>query len=98
MTPSSSAQRRPRTSEPASHIFTIGQTVRLKGGYGRPLLPTDIFQITGILPPRGDSPQYRMRNDQERYERVTTQDSLEPVRASPSGDGATLMERTFGHG
>jgi hypothetical protein len=40
--------------------------------------------------------QYRIRNDDERYERVTTQDSLEPVR--PQSGGATLIERTFGHG
>jgi hypothetical protein len=58
----------------------------------------DIYRITGKLPPRGDSLQYRIRNDDERHERVTTQDSLEPVDLSPTGDGATLIERTFGHG
>jgi len=51
-----------------------------------------------MLPPRGDSPQYRIRNDGERHERVATQDSIQPILASQSGEGATLIERTFGHG
>lgn len=82
----------------AVHRFAVGQAVRLKGGFGRPALPRDIYHITGTLPPQGHSPQYRIRNDDERHERVTTQDSLEPVDMSRAGDGATLIERTFGHG
>lgn len=58
----------------------------------------DVYHITGTLPPQGGSPQYRIRNDDERHERVTTQDNLEPVRMSSAEDGATLIERTFGHG
>jgi hypothetical protein len=61
-------------------------------------LPADIYRITGTLPGRGDSLQYRIRNDDERHERVTTQDNLEAVDMSQSGNGATLIERTFGHG
>ncbi|RRH86911.1 hypothetical protein EH240_36605 [Mesorhizobium tamadayense] len=82
----------------ATHRFAVGQAVRLKSGFGRPALPGDVYHITGTLPPRGDSPQYRIRNDDERHERVTTQDSLEPVGMWPAGDGETLIERTFGHG
>ncbi|MEQ1955608.1 hypothetical protein ABMA59_29995 [Mesorhizobium sp. CN2-181] len=84
--------------EAPAHLFTIGQAVRLKGSFVKPALPADIYHITGTLPARGDSLQYRIRNDDERHERVTTQDSLEPVDMSQSGSGATLMERTFGHG
>ena len=84
--------------EAPAHLFTIGQAVRLKGSFVKPALPTDIYHITGTLPARGDSLQYRIRNDDERHERVTTQDSLEPVDMSQSGSGATLIERTFGHG
>ena len=78
------------------HLFTVGQAVRIKGGFVRPALAADIYHITGILPPRGDSLQYRIRNDGERHERVTTQDSLEPVSIPLSG--SLLIERTFGHG
>lgn len=84
--------------EAPAHLFTIGQAVRLKGSFVKPALPADIYHITGTLPARGDSLQYRIRNDDERHERVTTQDSLEPVDMSQSGNGATLIERTFGHG
>lgn len=84
--------------EAPAHLFTIGQAVRLKGSFVKPALPADIYHITGTLPARGDSLQYRIRNDDERHERVTTQESLEPVDMSQSGSGATLIERTFGHG
>jgi len=81
--------------ETPTHLFALGQTVRLRGNFPK---TSEVYRITGTLPPRGDSPQYRIRNDDERHERVTTQDSLEPVRLSQSGEGATLIERTFGHG
>lgn len=89
---------RPTRHDAPAHLFAIGQAVRLKDGFVRPALSVDIYRITGRLPARGDSLQYRIRNDDERHERVTTQDSLEPVDMSQSGNGATLIERTFGHG
>lgn len=89
---------RPARHESPTHLFTIGQAVRLRGGFGKLPQHAEIYRITGTLPPRGDSLQYRIRNDDERHERVTTQDSLEPVDISQSGSGATLIERTFGHG
>jgi hypothetical protein len=58
----------------------------------------DIYHITGTLPPRGEFPQYRIRNDNERHERVAAQDDLEPVSPSSAGEGAALIERTFNHG
>ena len=89
---------RPIRHEAATHLFATGQIVRLKGGFGPPSQSTDIYRITGTLPPRGDSPQYRVRNDDERYERVITQDSLEPVRILPAGPSGALIEGTFGDG
>ena len=100
MTATSTLQRRARPArrDAATHLFAIGQAVRLRGGFGRPALPADIYHITATLPPREDSPQYRIRNDDERHERVATQDSLEPVDASLMENDATLYEKTFGHG
>ncbi|MBZ0164229.1 MAG: hypothetical protein K8H74_16130 [Notoacmeibacter sp.] len=89
---------RPAGREPATHLFRVGQAVRLKAGFGRTSPAAGVFHITGTLPPQGDSPQYRVRNDAERHERVTTQDSLEAVETSRPSDDATLIERTFGHG
>ena len=60
----------------ATHEFRIGQAVRLRGGFVR---SGEVFLITALLPPVGDSPQYRIRNNEERFERVATQTSLEPV-------------------
>jgi hypothetical protein len=98
MTSMSSIRRATRTPphEAQTHVFIIGQAVRLKDRFARPSTH-DIYRITATLPPRGDSLQYRIRNNDERYERVTTQDSLEPVDILQSGSGATLIERTFGH-
>jgi hypothetical protein len=89
---------RPIRHEAATHLFTTGQIVRLKGGFGLQSQSADIYRITGTLPPRGDSQQYRIRNDDERYERVATQDSLEPVSISAPGPSGALIEGTFGAG
>lgn len=88
----------PTRSDPPTHLYAVGQAVRLKGGFGRLALNTDIFHVTGRLPPKGGSPQYRIRSDAERFERVTTQDNLEPVNTPKPDDGANLIERTFGYG
>ena len=84
--------------ETATHLFTTGQTVRLKGGFGLQSQSADIYRITGTLPPKGDSQQYRMPNDAENYERVATQDSLEAVSIAPVGHSGALIEGTFGAG
>lgn len=70
----------------------------MKVGLGGSTLSSDIYHITGTLPPRGDSPQYRIRNDHERHERVITQASIEPLDMSRSGGGPNLIEATFGDG
>ena len=62
--------------ETPMHLFTIGQAVRLRGGFRTFPKTSEVYRITGMLPPREDSPQYRIRNDDERHERVTTQDNL----------------------
>jgi len=87
--------KRPLHPQPATHLFSVGQAVRLKGGFRR---SDDIYLITAKLPPSGDSPQYRIRNADERFERATTQDNLEHVRASTGGESATLVEKSFGLG
>jgi hypothetical protein len=79
----------------AAHLYKVGQAVRLKSGLG---VSAVIYRITATIPPRGDSLQYRIRSDEERHERVTTQDNIEPVRATSGGAGDILMERTFSHG
>jgi hypothetical protein len=89
---------RPIRYEAATHLFTTGQIVRLKGGFGLQSQSVNIYRITATLPPRGDSQQYRIRNDDEGYERMATQDSLEPVSIPPAGPSGALIEGTFGAG
>ncbi len=68
------------------HQFALGQAVRVKRSLGfSPGLPGS-FRITGILPERHNSPQYRMRSDVERHERVMTEADLEAV---DTAQGAT---------
>lgn len=71
----------------AAHRFSIGQTVRLKGSVGLSLKAAEIYRITGTLPAKDNSPQYRIRSDDERHERMTTEDSLEEVEATPFRSG-----------
>ena len=83
--------------EDSTHLFALGQTVRLRSSLGRFPKTAERYHITAKLPPSGNSPQYRIRNDEERHERMTTQDSLEAIDTSVGND-ETLIERTFGNG
>jgi hypothetical protein len=98
MTASSTMQRRAIPRDAVKHLFSIGQSVRLKGGFGTSPQLANVYRITGTLPARDNLFQYRIRNDDERHERVTTQDCLEPLGPGRSDFGATLIERTFGNG
>lgn len=89
-------QSPPPARDPSLHLFAVGEMVRLKGGFGISADAGSVYRITGTLPARGDSPQYRIRSDDERHERVATQDTLEPVRKTGGGAGHTLLEKTFG--
>lgn len=77
-----------------THRFHIGQTVRMRSHFGISASTAELFRITGTLPARDNSPQYRIRNDGERHERVATEDSLELV-AAQTAVGADHVERTF---
>jgi hypothetical protein len=71
----------------ADHRFAIGQPVRLKGSFGMATKTAETYRITGTLPAKDNSPQYRIRNDDERHERVATEDSLEQIETSPFQPG-----------
>ncbi|AMS43225.1 hypothetical protein N7E70_021400 [Aminobacter sp. NyZ550] len=85
--------KHPARRDPTIHRFSIGQTVRLKRSFG-----TQAYRITGTLPAREDSPQYRIRNERELHERVTSEDNIELLGAPLGQDDASLIERAFGHG
>ncbi len=81
-----------------AHTFAVGQTVILRDGLRRPIQPGMIYRITGRLPASGGAPQYRIRHEDERYERMVTEDSLQQADLPASNGAATLIERTFGRG
>jgi hypothetical protein len=65
----------------SSHGFAIGQAVRLRPAFGLSTKPAQIYRIIGLLPERDNSPQYRVRSDEERHDRVLTEDGLEDMPA-----------------
>lgn len=69
----------------ASHHFAVGQPVRLKTGPTRPG-SKDVYKITAVLPVLGTLPQYRIRSETERHERVTTEDQLLAIPQETPGD------------
>jgi hypothetical protein len=90
---------RSHSREEMSHLFRVGQMVRMKSRFGASPKTAEFYRVTGTLPARDNSPQYRIRNDDERHERVVTEDSIEPVAAPEVVDGGTtLVERTFSDG
>lgn len=73
----------------ATHLYKLGQAVRLKSGHGQ--RSPGLYHIKGTLPPMGEAPQYRIRNDSEGHERVSPQEALEPAP-----EGSALIEKVFG--
>lgn len=87
---------RNRVPVSATHRFSIGQIVRLTSRIGVWPKTDEIYRITGTLPAQDNSLQYRIRNDDERHERVAAEDNLEPVEASPLADAALPNRWTEG--
>ena len=55
----------PPAIEADTHLFSLGESVRLKGRIGG-APATNSYRITGMLPPVNGSPQYRIRNEEGR--------------------------------
>ncbi len=100
MTSKASQKRdtQPKLHDVTTHRFKVGQSVRFEAGLGGAPGSGGVYRITGTLPPLDNSPQYRIRSESERHERVVTQDRLWPLGATQSDGRAALIERTFGHG
>jgi hypothetical protein len=60
------------------HSFSLGQAVRLTGGFRT---SGNVYIVTAMLPANEGSPQYRIRNEDEKFERMATQANLEPLNA-----------------
>lgn len=80
----------------ATHLYDLGQSVKLRKGLGGNNLSAEVYRITGKLPVSNDLPQYRIRSDGEPYERMVAQDQLEPLAEIAKNPNASLIEKTFG--
>lgn len=69
----------------AAHRFAVGQSVQLRRRFGLSPATAESYRITGLLPAADNSPQYRIRSDDERHDRVATEDSLEELLSAPAG-------------
>ncbi|MBS1164802.1 MAG: hypothetical protein H6R00_827 [Proteobacteria bacterium] len=82
---------------PSTPVFKIGDSVLLKPSF-QYASAEGVYRITALMPSDGQ-PQYRIRNEEERYERVAQQDSLELATASSTPTTrAMLIKRTFARG
>lgn len=79
-----------------THRFAIGQVVKLKGGFGQPVLLPGVFRVTGLLPATEGQPQYRVRNDEERHERVAIQANIAPAGTHDTPATGTIVEGIYG--
>ena len=61
------------------HRFSVGQSVRMPNRLGTLKTGDLLFTVTGRMPARDRSPQYRIRSEEERHERVVTEDMLEVI-------------------
>ena len=61
------------------HRFSIGQSVRMANRLGTVKTDELFFTVTGKMPEKDSSPQYRIRSDEERHERVVSEDMLQAI-------------------
>ena len=76
--------RRHKAPEPPLHRFAIGQQVRLRSGGGATMNTAAVFEILATLPPLGRSFQYRIRDAEEKHERMATEDNLQAIENAVS--------------
>ena len=80
------------TFEMREHRFSVGQTVRMPNRFGAVKTNDLLFTVTGKMPAKDRSPQYRVRSEEERHERVVTEDMLEATATqSESVDDAEQL-------
>jgi len=68
---------KPREPSPVErHRFSVGEDVRVVSTSGMWFKHGIEFKITAALPPQGGKLQYRIKNDQEPFERVVSESQL----------------------
>jgi hypothetical protein len=75
-----------------THRFAEGQAVRFRNTL---MKSGNIYLITASLPPLGASPQYRIRNEGEKFERMAMEIDLELASPPSANQSRTDAERLF---
>ena len=60
----------------AQHIFSVGDLVKLQIPGFHVLDKHHVFTVMSCMPPLGQELQYRIKSNNEPYERVVTEDRL----------------------
>jgi len=60
----------------ASHLYRVGERVTFNPGGGMAVKTYDTFTVRAQLPPLGDELQYRIKSDNEPYERVVSEPQI----------------------
>jgi hypothetical protein len=68
----------------SSHLYQVGQTVRLAAHAAPNLEPSATYKIAMTLPEVGTELQYRVKGDHERFERVVRQFQILSLDPPPS--------------
>lgn len=76
-----------------THLFAVGQRVRIKNGMFVQR-SAETYLVTAKLPPRGDLLQYRIRHDEERHDRVMTEDGLELASQADPVESTTATAKS----
>ncbi|MCV0429098.1 MAG: hypothetical protein K5905_26900 [Roseibium sp.] len=79
-----------------SHRFSVGQNVRLSPDMRGSSLRGENYRVVGHLPLVDRFPQYRIRNLNEPYERVVTEDRMTEIKDSIDDRSKNLFDKTFG--
>lgn len=60
----------------SEHRFKIGQTISLSAGFGYVRTSQTTYEIVALLPSNGSQYQYRIRNNDEMFQRVAAENEM----------------------
>jgi hypothetical protein len=75
-----------------NHLFHNGQAVRFKNTM---LSAGGVYQIVASLPPLGATPQYRIRSENEKFERMASESDIELAGDPPLSEGGARAAKLF---
>ncbi len=82
----SSRPARQKAPASAAHKFAVGQAVRWALPPVSIALSTETYQVVRLLPKHANDPQYRVKADSEKYERVARESHLQAVLPVPPSE------------